>query len=99
MKASALVRGIVDLILTIVFVLVAVSGIALYLAPSGKVAELLGWTFLGVTRATWEAVHTYLGFIMIGLVAIHLILGFNSMIVMLKSAFKKSRVKTIAGLL
>lgn len=98
MKASAWLRGTVDLILAVVFILIAVSGIALYQAPPGRIADAIGWTFLGVTKDTWETVHTYLGFVMIGLVAIHLIIGFNSMVVMLRSAFKKSRVKVAGGL-
>ncbi|AHF80111.1 Hypothetical protein TES1_0725 [Thermococcus paralvinellae] len=98
MKASAWLRGTVDLVLTVVFILVAISGIALYQAPPGRVADAIGWTFLGATKDTWETVHTYLGFVMIGLVAIHLVVGFNSMIVMLRSAFKKSRVKVAGSL-
>ncbi|WP_457753998.1 DUF4405 domain-containing protein [Thermococcus sp.] len=99
MKVPAWLRGAVDLVLTAVFVLVAISGIALYQAPPGRIADTIGWTFLGVTKDTWETVHTYLGFAMTGLVAVHLIIGFNSMVVMLKSAFKKSRVKVAGSLI
>jgi len=51
------------------------------------------------TKDTLTNVHTYLGFVMIGLVAIHPVIGFKSMLVILKSAFKISRTKTIAVLI
>ncbi|WP_456421346.1 translation initiation factor IF-2 N-terminal domain-containing protein [Thermococcus sp.] len=99
MRASALLRGIVDLLLLVVFVAIAITGIGLYLAPSGRIAESIGWTFIGMDKDTLTNVHTYLGFVMIGLVAIHLVVGFKSMLVMLKSAFKISRTKTITVLI
>ena len=99
MRASALLRGVVDLLLLIVFVGIAVTGIGLYLAPSGRIAESIGWTFLGMDKDTLTNVHTYLGFIMIGLVGVHLAVGFRSMLVMLKSAFKSSKAKVVAGLI
>ncbi|GAB6135723.1 hypothetical protein JCM16307_12720 [Thermococcus prieurii] len=99
MRASALLRGVVDLLLLVVFVAIAITGIGLYLAPSGRIAHTTGWTFLGMDKDTLTNVHTYLGFVMIGLVAVHLVVGFKSMWVMLKSAFRGSKVKTIAGLI
>jgi len=98
MKASALLRGVVDLLLLIVFVAIAITGIGLYLAPSGRIANSIGWTFMGMDKDTLTNVHTYLGFVMIGLVAVHLAVGFKSMLVMLKSAFRGSKVKAAAGL-
>ncbi|ASJ15687.1 hypothetical protein A3L04_00645 [Thermococcus chitonophagus] len=98
MKASALIRGIIDLLLTITFIIIAISGIALHLAPSGRIAESIGWTFLGLNKDSWETIHTYLGFVMIGLVALHLLIGFNSMITMLRMGLKKSKIRGIAGI-
>ncbi|WP_297065098.1 translation initiation factor IF-2 N-terminal domain-containing protein [Thermococcus sp.] len=99
MRASVLLRGVVDLLLLIVFVGMAVTGIGLYLAPSGRIADSIGWTFFGMDKDTLTNVHTYLGFIMIGLVGVHLAVGFRSMLVMLKSAFKSSKAKVMAGLI
>ncbi len=42
--------------------------------------------------------HTYFGFAMAGLAMVHLAIGFNSMLVMLKSEFRKSRLKTLAAI-
>ncbi|AFL94456.1 hypothetical protein CL1_0244 [Thermococcus cleftensis] len=97
MRASALVRGVIDLLLTVVFAIVLVTGIGLYLAPSGRIADTIGWTFLGMDKDTLTNVHTYFGFAMAGLVSIHLAIGLKSMWVMLKSAFRGSRFKVAAA--
>ncbi|WP_461862808.1 DUF4405 domain-containing protein [Thermococcus sp.] len=89
MRVSALVRSIIDLLLTVTFVVLAITGIGLYLAPSGRIANSLNWTFLGLDKETLTLIHTYFGFIMIGLVAVHLIIEFRSMLVMLRSALKR----------
>jgi len=90
MKVPAWVKGIIDLLLIVVFIIVVLSGIALYLAPSGKIAKMIGWTFLGLSKDTWKNLHIHFGLIMIGLVVVHIVLGFNRMVAMLKSAFKNS---------
>jgi len=90
-KVPAWVKGVVDLLLIVVFIIMGISGIALYLAPSGKIAKIVGWTFLGLSRDTWKNLHTNLGFVTIGLVTVHLVLGFNRMVAMLKSAFKRNK--------
>ncbi|NJE61344.1 DUF4405 domain-containing protein [Thermococcus sp. 21S7] len=97
--APAWFRGVVDLVLTAVFTILAVSGIALYLAPSGRIADTIGWTFLGLDKDTWTNVHTYMGFAMIGLIAVHLIIGFRSMLTMLKVGFKQGRWKPAVAFL
>jgi len=99
MRVSALVRGTIDLLLMILFGVLAVTGIGLYLAPSGRIAEAIHWTFMGMDKDTLTLVHTYIGFVTIGLIIIHLIIGFNSMWVMLKSAFRKSKLKFAAALI
>ncbi|NJE30917.1 DUF4405 domain-containing protein [Thermococcus sp. 18S1] len=97
MRASALVRGVTDLLLAVVFSAALVTGIGLYLAPSGRIADSINWTFLGLDKDTLTLVHTYLGFVMAGLVAIHLAIGFSGMWVMLKSAFRSSKLKTVSA--
>lgn len=93
MRISVLIRSIVDLLLTITFVVLAITGIGLYFAPSGRIANSMNWTFLGLDKETLTLIHTYFGFIMIGLVAIHLIIGFRSMLAMLRSALKSSKLR------
>ncbi len=38
------------------------SGIALFIAPSGRMARTTGWLFLGLDRDQWIAFHTVFGY-------------------------------------
>lgn len=98
MRASALVRGVIDVLLAVTFVVELLTGIGLYLAPSGRIAETIGWTFLGFDKEALDLIHAYFGFAMAVLVMVHLLIGFNSILVMLKSGFRKSKLKTIAAI-
>lgn len=42
--------------------ILGISSIALFLAPNGSMARLTGWTFLGLTKDSWEALSTWFGF-------------------------------------
>lgn len=46
-----------SLTLTLNFFLASVSGIALFLTPRGRIANWTNWTFLGLEKDGWEAVH------------------------------------------
>ncbi len=73
-------NAIVDTIALIPFLVVAVTAVIIYLyLPRGTQSAALGTiashqTFLGIQRQIWLDVHTYLGLVLIALVAAHLIL-------------------------
>ena len=70
-------RGIISLLLMIVFFIVSLTGIGLHLAPTGRVARLAGWSFLGISKDTLTKIHTITGYIMIGLVIVHIMLNYG----------------------
>ncbi len=70
-------RGIISLFLMIVFFIVSLTGIGLHLAPTGRVARLVGWSFLGISKDTLTKIHTITGYIMIGLVVVHIMLNYG----------------------
>ncbi|PTV94836.1 uncharacterized protein DUF4405 [Rhodobacter aestuarii] len=43
------------------FLGLALSGLAIALAPAGRLATQLHWTLLGLSRAQWESLHLTLG--------------------------------------
>lgn len=51
-------RGFTSLALTMAFLLMAFSGIVLYLTPKGRVANWSGWTMLGLSKEEWAGIHT-----------------------------------------
>jgi hypothetical protein len=56
---------------TLAFGVMAVSGLAVYIAPAGRVATELNWHLLGLGRDNWEAIHLASSFLFMALVAWH----------------------------
>jgi magnesium-transporting ATPase (P-type) len=44
--------------LFISFIIIASSGLVLYIAPQGRVAKWVNWQFLGLSKEMWQALHT-----------------------------------------
>jgi len=51
-------RAFLSLILFFTFVLLAFSGLILYLRPEGSIARWINWRVLGLDKSGWEGVHT-----------------------------------------
>ena len=85
------IRAVVSSLLVILFVIVLLTGIGLYLAPSGRIAKEAGWNFLGVKRWELENLHTISGFIMAILLIVHLILNYKLLLTELRVLLKKSK--------
>lgn len=68
------VRGLISLGVTLSFLVMALSGIVLYVAPRGRDANWSGWTCLGLWREQWVALHIVVStlFILLGLVHVYL---------------------------
>jgi len=53
------------------FVIISITGIALYIAPPGRVARWIIWSFMGLEKTEWEAIHTIFSYIFIILGIVH----------------------------
>ena len=82
-------RAIISVILIVVFIIETITGIVLWLSPSGRIAREIGWNFMGVDKLMLENLHTYAGFFMIALVVLHFILNYKMLIQELKFLFKR----------
>lgn len=67
------IRGIVSILLGIMFLIASITGIKLFLSPKGRAATL----------------HTAVGFLIMALATIHLILNYKMLISELKILFRK----------
>jgi hypothetical protein len=65
-------RAFVTLFITLSFLLIAASGIVLYVAPPGRVAHWSVWTLGGLDKEGWQAVHTVFAFLFVLAGAFHL---------------------------
>ncbi len=51
-------RGLTSLVVTLAFIVTAVTGVILYVSPQGRVANWTGWNVLGLSKEQWSGVHT-----------------------------------------
>ena len=65
-------RGMTTFLVAISFVVDTVSGIILYIAPPGRIAHWTNWTYWGLDKEQWAAIHTIFGYLLLIIVAWHL---------------------------
>ena len=66
------IRGIIGNLLLITTIILLISGIALFISPSGRIARDTNWRFIFLSKFEWEDIHTYFGFFFIVVVGVHL---------------------------
>ena len=65
-------RGWTTFVVIISFIVDTISGIILYIAPHGRVANWTSWNIWGLHKEEWAAIHTIFGYILLIIVGIHL---------------------------
>jgi len=86
------IRGLVSIGLLISWAISALSGIILYLAPSG---QRVGKTLLlfGLTRHEWSGFHTWSSFLALGITILHVLVNWKILIAVIKCLVKGSITK------
>ncbi len=70
-------RGFISLLLACCFLVVAVSGVVLYVTPRGRVANWTGWSLCGLGKHDWSAVHINACLSLLVITSIHLFLNWR----------------------
>lgn len=65
-------RAFVTFYILLSILLLAASGVVLYIAPPGRVANWSRWAILWLDKRTWQAVHTVLASLFLAAVIFHL---------------------------
>jgi hypothetical protein len=65
-------RGCTTFVVTISFIVDTISGIILYIAPPGRIANWTNWTVWGLNREEWVTIHTIFGYLLLIIVGVHL---------------------------
>ncbi len=73
-------QNFISLSLGLSFLLLLLSGIALYLRPEGSVASWNNWKFWGLSKAEWELLHTAAVLLFIFWSFLHLLVHIKTMI-------------------
>lgn len=80
---------VVDFLMTISFIVTAISGLILFFFLPSGVKQGSYQTFLGIIKGNWSVVHDWSGIVFIILGVLHFILHWNWIVSMTKNLFKK----------
>jgi hypothetical protein len=69
-------RGFTSLLLSLAFLMVAASGLLLWLAPP-PASPAGGWLILGISKGAWKAAHNYVSIVLIAAAVVHLALNWS----------------------
>ena len=65
-------RGWITFVTTISFIVDLISGIILYVAPPGRIANWTNWKIWGLNKEQWGAIHTIFGYVLLFIIALHI---------------------------
>lgn len=93
-------RGLTSLIITLAILVLATTGVILYVSPQGRVANWTGWTILGLDKEQWAAVHTTTSLLFIITSAFHVYFNWQLLVryIVLKRRLNLKREMIGAGL-
>ncbi|MFZ9024148.1 MAG: DUF4405 domain-containing protein, partial [Anaerohalosphaeraceae bacterium] len=86
-------RAFVSLLTTFSFIILAVTGVILYITPPGRVANWTNWTFWGLSKHQWIAVHICFCTLFLIASILHIWLNFKPLI-----SYFFSKAKTASAL-
>lgn len=84
-------RALTSVLMTLGFALLALSGLMLFLAPPGRVANWTNWTILGLRKSEWGGVHIWFGTLFLVMTALHTYFNWRPLV----SYFKNRATRTI----
>lgn len=71
--------------MTLGFMMIALSGVMLFLAPPGRVANWTNWTLLGLRKSDWGALHLWFGALFLAMTAVHVFFNWGPLMNYLKN--------------
>ncbi len=73
-------RGFASLATGFAFLIMIVSGVVLYVAPRGRVANWTDWTVMGLGKEEWSDLHMAAGILLVAAVALHLFFNWRVLV-------------------
>ncbi len=80
-------RSFVSLYMTFSGLVIAVSGVILYIAPAGRIAKWTHISIIGLEKDQWQALHTIFTFILLVSVGFHIYYNWRPLISYLRTRF------------
>jgi len=73
-------HAFISVYMTITSILIAISGVILYIAPPGRIAHWSYWSMLGLTKGEWQGIHIIFTFIIVIAGILHIIYNWKPLI-------------------
>lgn len=98
-KKTFQIRPFISILLLLSFLLLAFSGLMMYLRPEGSIASWTGWNILGIDKKGWEGIHTVFCILFLVVASIHLVLNWKPLLHYLarKRALKRGFHRELAA--
>jgi hypothetical protein len=94
-------RAFVTFYIVLSFLVIAASGVVLFISPPGRVATWSQWDLAGLTKADWQAVHTVFTVLFLVAACVHIFFNWRVILAYLKSkagaGVRRSRELTLAS--
>lgn len=78
-------KAFVSLYVVFSFIVLGVSGLVLYVAPPGRIANWSTWRLALLTKAQWQAVHTLVAFVFLVAASFHLYFNWKVLMAYVRS--------------
>jgi len=66
------------------FLIIALSGVILYVSPKGRVANWTGWSMAGLTKEAWGSIHTTMAILFLLASLVHIVYNWRPLVKYLK---------------
>lgn len=73
-------RAFTSVLVGLAFLLLALSGLMLFLAPPGRVANWTNWTLLALRKSEWTAIHIWFGTIFLAMTVLHIAFNWRTLL-------------------
>jgi len=83
-------RALTSVLMTLGFMMLALSGVMLFLSPPGRVANWTNWTLLGLGKSDWGALHIWFGALFLSMTILHVYFNWRPLVSYLKNRVNRS---------
>jgi hypothetical protein len=83
-------RALTSVLMTLGFLLLAVSSAVLFLSPPGRVANWTNWTMLGLRKSDWGGLHIWFGTLFLVMTALHVFFNWRPLVSYFKNRVTRS---------
>ncbi len=83
-------RAFTSLYIILSFIIMAVSGLILFIAPPGRIANWTNLTILGLTKSQWQALHTVFTILFILAAGFHIYFNWRPLMAYLRTRIRET---------